>query len=83
MWRLVWRKQLRPASEEDLWNGLAGKAVRYQSEAESPLDETLPPYLYHFLRSVLHLSEQEIEGTPRDAAQALLNQHYSHDLRRE
>ncbi len=81
MWQLVWRRQLRLAREEEFWRGLSGEAVRYAIQEEPEGDEPLPPYLRRFLETVLHLDESEIRRMTRDQAQALLNAHYSRELR--
>ena len=81
MWQLVWRRQLRLATEEEFWRGLSVEAVRYAIQEEPEGDEPLPPYLRRFLETVLHLDESEIRRMTRDQVQALLNVHYSRELR--
>ena len=81
MWQLVWRRQLRLAREEEFWRGLSGETVRYAIQGEPEGDEPLPPYLRRFLETVLHLDELEIRRMTREQAQALLNAHYSRELR--
>ncbi len=81
MWQLVWRRQLRLATEEEFWKGLSGEMVRYAIQEEPEGDEPLPPYLRRFLETVLHLHESEIRRMTRDQAQSQLNAHYSRELR--
>lgn len=81
MWQLVWRRQLRLASEEEFWRGLTGETVRYATREEPEGEEPLPSYLRRFLETVLHLDESEIRRMTREEAQAMLNAHYSRELR--
>lgn len=80
MWQLVWRRQLRLASEEEFWKGLRGEPVRYAIPEGVEPDEPLPPYLQRFLRNVLQLSESDARKVGRAQAQRLLNEHYAREL---
>lgn len=80
-WRLVWRHQLRLASEGDFWRGLRGESVEYAISTGANEPVRLPEYLQRFLAGVLHYSEAQIAGITRDAAQHLLNEYYARELR--
>lgn len=82
LWLRVSKRQLRLASEEDFWSGLAGGPVGYDVRPAPPVTEPLPDYLVRFLESVCHYSEAQIQATGREEAQPLLNQHYSKPLKR-
>jgi len=82
MWLRVWKRQLRLASEDDFWSGLVGGPIRYDVPPSPQAPKPLPGYLVHFLASVCHYSESQIEATSREEAQRMLNQHYSGQLRR-
>lgn len=77
-WPLVWRDQLRLASEADFWRGLDGAAYRYDLPPTSTTLEPMRPYLARFLRDTLHFTEQQIAATSPDEAQRLLDDYYSH-----
>src|SRR5262245_21645298 len=63
MWSLVWRRQLRLASEDDFRRGLLRETVRYAIPPVSEPAQPLPSYLQRFLRDVLHRTDEEIAGT--------------------
>jgi hypothetical protein len=73
LWKDVWRRQLRLASEDEFWRGLDGAPVRYNIPPAPEPVAALPAYLVRFLRDVLHYTEEQIAVTDRAAAQALLN----------
>ncbi len=81
MWRLVWKRQLRLASEEEFWKGLDGQPVQYDLPPAPEPRQPLPDYLQRHLREVLHWPEDRIAQTTRDEAQELLNAHYASKLR--
>jgi hypothetical protein len=80
LWRLVWSRQLRLASEEDFWNGLQGATVVYAIPPALEPPVPLPDFLERFLQDTLHLPESEIATLTREQAQDLLNQYYSREL---
>ncbi len=82
MWRRVWKRQLRLASEDDFWSGLAGGPVRYDIPPTPEEEKPLPEYLRHFLEYVCHFSEEQIQQTSREEAQRLLNEHYARPIRK-
>ena len=80
LWSMVWRHQLRLASEEEFWGGLRGETVRY---AIPPVEEPptpLPTYLVRFLTNTLHLEEAHIATLTRDEAQQIMNEYYAREL---
>ena len=79
-WNQVWRHQLRLASEDEFWRGLAGQSVAYAISPQLEPATPLPHYLVRHLRDVMYYSEEQIAVTSRDEAQALLNAYYSHEL---
>lgn len=81
LWTRVWRHQLRLAGEAEFWRGLEGQAVAYGLPPSLEPETPLPGYLSHFLRTVLHYSEEQIAATTREEAQRLLNAHYASELR--
>jgi hypothetical protein len=81
MWPMVWRRQLRLASEEDFWRGLRGETVSFSVPPVPQQAQPLPSYLERFLRHTLHLDDARIATTSRDEAQQLLNAHYARELR--
>ena len=83
LWNVVWRHQLRLASEDDFWKGLRGEPVRYAIPSVEEPPEPLPVSLVRFLRDTLHLSEAQIAALSREQAQRLLNEHYSRELLEE
>jgi hypothetical protein len=82
-WAMVWRRQLRLASEEDFWRGLRGEPFRYAIPPPSEPIQPLPEYLVRFLRDTLHWSEEQIARTTRAAAQEYLNAYYAGELRED
>ncbi len=80
MWRLVWKRQLKLATEEEFWNGLDGRTVQYDIPPTPEPQLPLPEYLLHHLRDVLHWPEERIAETARDEAQELLNAWYAREL---
>jgi hypothetical protein len=80
-WLLVWKHQLRLASEDEFWSGLRGEPVRHAVEAAPEPPRPLPSYLTRFLADVLHYSEAEISALTRDEAQRLLDDYHSRELR--
>jgi hypothetical protein len=80
-WQLVWKHQLRLASEEDFWNGLRGEPVQYAVPTAPEPSEPLPAYLFRFLSNVLHISQAEIEAMTREQAQQLLDDYHARELR--
>ena len=83
MWLMVWKHQLKLATEEEFWRGLSGEAVHYVAQPEPEPAQPLPAYLLRFLRDVRHLPDEEISGITRDEAQDLLNRYYCANLREE
>ncbi len=77
LWGQVWRDQLRLRDEDDFWRGLDGEAYAYDLPPAPPAPEPLPPYLVRFLRDTLRYTEAQIAETAPDAAQRLLDDHYS------
>jgi hypothetical protein len=80
MWLLVWKRQLKLASEEEFWKGLRGEVVQYAIPPAPEPRRPLPAYLERFLRETLHWSPEQVAQTTRDEAQALLNAHYAREL---
>ena len=80
MWVLVWKRQLKLASEEEFWKGLRGEAVQYAIPPAPESLTPLPAYLERFLRETLHWSPEQIAQTTHDEAQALLNAYYAREL---
>jgi hypothetical protein len=80
-WGLVWRHQLRLASEDEFWAGLRGEPARYAIAADLATTEPLPTYLVRFLATVLHYSEADIAALSRDQAQQLLDEYHARELR--
>lgn len=80
-WMVVWKHQLRLASEDQFWAGLRGEPVEYVLEATPEPLPPLPAYLIRFLSRVLHRSEAEIGALSHDEAQRMLDEHYSRELR--
>jgi hypothetical protein len=80
MWRKVWQKQLRLASEAEFWTGLAGGKVQYDVPPSAEPQQPLPSYLERFLRQMLRWSDAQIAATTRDEAQELLNAHWAGQL---
>ena len=81
MWAMVWRHQLRLASEDEFWKGLRGEPVEYAASAAQEPAQPLPGYVTRFLQGTLHLSEAEIAALTGQEAQQLLNNYYSRELR--
>ena len=80
-WVIVWKHQLRLASEDQFWAGLRGEPVEYAVETAPEAPQPLPPYLSRFLAQVLHLSETEISALTREEAQRMLDEYHSRELR--
>jgi hypothetical protein len=80
LWRQVWSRQLRLASEGEFWNGLRGGPIAYAIPPNLEPAVPLPDYLERFLRDTLHLPESEIAAITRAQAQELLNQYHSREL---
>lgn len=83
LWKLVWQKQLRLASEDEFWNGLAGAPARYDIPPAQESALPLRPYQERFLRETLHYSDQAIAATTPEEAQQLLDAHYARALLNE
>ena len=81
MWRLVWSRQLRLASEDEFWKGLRGEDVQYGIPPMAEPPRPLPAYLVRFLRDTLHTPEEQIRALTREQAQEILDTHYSGELR--
>ena len=81
MWAMVWRHQLRLASEDEFWKGLHGQPVEYAVSVIEEPSEPLPGYLLRFLRGTLHLPQAEIAALTRQQAQRLLDDYYTRELR--
>lgn len=76
-WSQVWRDQLRLASEDDFWRGLAGEGYDYDLPPTPTAPEPMQPYLLRFLRDTLHYPEERIAATSAAEAQQLLDTYYS------
>lgn len=83
LWRRVWSRQLRLASEDEFWKGLDGQSVSYAIPTTPEPVAPLRPYLERFLRGTLHWSDEQIAATTNEQAQDLLNAHYSGTLREQ
>lgn len=81
MWAMVWRHQLRLASEDEFWKGLRGEPVEYATAVVQEPSDPLPGYLLQFLSGTLHLSETQIAALTRQKAQQLLDNYYARELR--
>lgn len=81
MWSMVWRRQLRLASEDEFWRGLRGEPVEYATTVRAEATQPLPDYLVRFLKDVAHHTDDEIAATTREQAQQELNDYYSRELR--
>lgn len=81
MWAMVWRHQLRLASEDEFWKGLRGEPVEYATAVVQEPSDPLPGYLLRFLSATLHLSETQIAALTRQKAQQLLDNYYARELR--
>ena len=81
MWAMVWRHQLRLASEDEFWKGLRGEPVEYAASVIEEPSQPLPGYLLRFLRGTLHLPQAEIAALTRQQAQRLLDDYYARELR--
>ena len=80
-WRLVWKYQLRLASEDDFWRGLRGEPVQYDVQPTVEPPEPLPGYLLRFVKEILFLTDSEIEALTREQAQQLWDDYHSRELR--
>lgn len=81
MWALVWKRQLRLASEDQFWKGLRGETVRYALPPTDAPREPLPAYLTSFLTETLHISQTQIATLTRAEAQRLLDEYHARELR--
>lgn len=82
MWLVVWKHQLRLASEDDFWRGLRGEGIRFAIPYPQAQEQLLPDYLLRFLRDKLHYGSHEIAQCARDQAQDLLDMYYAGQLRK-
>lgn len=80
LWKLVWQKQLRLASEDEFWKGLDGAPARYDIPPAPEPESSLRPYQERCLRETLHYSDEAITATTPEAAQQLLDAHYARSL---
>jgi hypothetical protein len=80
LWRLVWQKQLRLASEDEFWHGLDGAPVRDIIPPAPEPEAPLRSYQERFLRETLHYSDEAIATTTPEEAQRLLDVHYARSL---
>ena len=79
LWPRIWKRQLRPRSEDAFWRGLEGLAVEYDIPQTPEQPQPLPDFLPRHLRDDRHLSEEAIATMSRDEAQRLLNDCYGRD----
>lgn len=80
LWKLVWQKQLRLASEDEFWRGLDGAPARYDIPPMPEVNAPLRPYQERFLREMLHYSDEAIAATTPEEAQRLLDAHFARSL---
>ncbi len=80
LWKLVWQKQLRLASEDEFWKGLDGAPARYDIPPAPEPEPRLRPYQERFLREILHYSGEAIAATTPEEAQRLLDAHHARSL---
>lgn len=80
LWKLVWQKQLRLASEDEFWKGLDGAPARYDIPPAPEPESPLRPYQERFLRETLHYSDKAIAATTPEEAQRLLDAHHARSL---
>lgn len=77
LWSQVWRDQLRLRSETDFWKGLSGEEYAYDLPPTPRAPEPMKPYLTHFLRDMLHYTDEQIANTSPEEAQQMLDTYYS------
>jgi hypothetical protein len=80
LWKLVWQRQLRLASEDEFRKGLDGMPVRYATPPAPEPESLLRPYQERFLRETLHYSDEAIAATMPEEARQLLDAHYARSL---
>lgn len=80
LWKLVWQKQLRLASEDEFWRGLTGTPIQYDIPPAPEPPPQLRPYQERFLRNVPHYTDARIAATTPDEAQRLLDGWHARSL---
>ena len=80
LWKLVWQKQLRLASEDEFWRGMDGVPVRYDIPPALEPETPRRPYQERFLRETLHYSDEAIAATTPEEAQRLVDAHFARSL---